>query len=59
MTDPRSVDTAVARIVEATVERGLDALVNCAGVIVEGPLELVPLAEFQRQFDVTSWGRSR
>ncbi len=56
LTDPRSVDTAVARIVEATVERGLDALVNCAGVIVEGPLELVPLAEFQRQFDVNVVG---
>src|SRR5271156_4200730 len=56
LADERSIDGAVAQIVEATGERGLDALVNCAGVIVEGPLELVPLAEFRRQFDVTVAG---
>jgi NAD(P)-dependent dehydrogenase (short-subunit alcohol dehydrogenase family) len=56
LVDERSIDGAVARIIEATGGRGLDALINCAGVIVEGPLELIPLAEFRRQFDVNVAG---
>jgi NAD(P)-dependent dehydrogenase (short-subunit alcohol dehydrogenase family) len=56
VTDERSVAEATARIAEQTRERGLDALINCAGIIVEGPLELVPVAEFRRQFEVNVTG---
>lgn len=52
LADPRSIEEAIAQIVEKTGARGLDALINCAGVIVEGPLELVPASEFRRQFEV-------
>lgn len=56
LTDERSMAEATTRITDATGEGGLDALVNCAGIIVEGPLELAPVAEFRRQFDVNVTG---
>jgi NAD(P)-dependent dehydrogenase (short-subunit alcohol dehydrogenase family) len=55
-TDDRSVEAAIEKVAGATRESGLDALVNCAGIIVEGPLELVPVSEFRRQFDVNVAG---
>jgi NAD(P)-dependent dehydrogenase (short-subunit alcohol dehydrogenase family) len=54
--DPASVATA-AELVEAMLGgAGLDAVVNNAGVIVQGPLELVPPAELRRQFEVNTFG---
>jgi NAD(P)-dependent dehydrogenase (short-subunit alcohol dehydrogenase family) len=57
LTDARSVATAAATVRERTGERGLDGLVNNAGVIVQGPLELVPAAELRRQFEVNVLGQ--
>jgi NAD(P)-dependent dehydrogenase (short-subunit alcohol dehydrogenase family) len=54
VTDPRSVADAVAAVTDVT--DGLYAVVNNAGVIVQGPLELVPRAELRRQFDVNVHG---
>jgi NAD(P)-dependent dehydrogenase (short-subunit alcohol dehydrogenase family) len=52
--DPGSV-AAAADTIGAEVA-GLRAVVNNAGVIVQGPLELVPPAELRRQFEVNTLG---
>lgn len=56
VTDEESI-AAAAKEIEARVGgRGLDALVNNAGVIVQGPAELVPLEAWRRQFDINLFG---
>ncbi len=37
-------------------ETGLDALVNNAGLLISGPLELISLEQLRRQFDVNVFG---
>ncbi|WP_026922736.1 SDR family NAD(P)-dependent oxidoreductase [Glycomyces arizonensis] len=59
VTDPASVAEALGRIAAERGEAGLQAVVNNAGVIVQGPLELVPDAELHRQFDVNVFGPVR
>jgi len=56
VTDPGSVAEA-ARFIEAGCDgRGLDALVNNAGIAVAGPVEGVPLEDWRRQFEVNVLG---
>jgi NAD(P)-dependent dehydrogenase (short-subunit alcohol dehydrogenase family) len=55
VTDPDSVATAAGKIAAAE-DGGLYALINNAGLIVQGPLELVPPAELHRQFAVNVYG---
>jgi len=59
VTDEASVAAAAAQVEERVGERGLDGLVNNAGVAVTGPVELIPLAEWRRQLEVNLLGRSR
>jgi NAD(P)-dependent dehydrogenase (short-subunit alcohol dehydrogenase family) len=54
VTDPDSV-AAAAKQVAGEVD-GLWAVINNAGVIVQGPLELVPADEWRRQLDVNTLG---
>lgn len=56
VTDPASVARAAEAVTEATAGAGLRAVVNNAGVIVQGPLELVPAHELRRQFEVNAFG---
>jgi NAD(P)-dependent dehydrogenase (short-subunit alcohol dehydrogenase family) len=56
VTDPASVRSAAGEVEKAVGDRGLRAVVNNAGVIVQGPLELVPAHELRRQFDVNTIG---
>jgi NAD(P)-dependent dehydrogenase (short-subunit alcohol dehydrogenase family) len=56
VTDPASVANAAKVVAEATGEDGLRAVINNAGVIVQGPLELVPPQELRRQFEVNTLG---
>ncbi|WP_214413895.1 SDR family NAD(P)-dependent oxidoreductase [Sphaerisporangium fuscum] len=51
VTDPESVADAAEQ-----VDGGLHAVINNAGVIVQGPLELVPPGELRRQFEVNTYG---
>src|SRR5262249_861210 len=51
---PESVAAAAKRI--AGEVDGLRAVVNNAGVIVQGPLELVPADEWRRQLEVNTLG---
>ncbi|EFC82177.1 SDR family NAD(P)-dependent oxidoreductase [Parafrankia sp. EUN1f] len=54
--DPDSVAAAANRISVETGGEGLRAVVNNAGVIVQGPLELIPVGELRRQFEVNTYG---
>lgn len=58
VTDPASV-TAAVETVAARTGGALYALVNNAGVIVQGPMELVPAEELHRQFEVNVYGPAR
>jgi NAD(P)-dependent dehydrogenase (short-subunit alcohol dehydrogenase family) len=57
ITDESSVAAAAERVAEATGADGLDGLVNGAGVIVQGPVELVPPEALRRQFEVNVLGQ--
>jgi NAD(P)-dependent dehydrogenase (short-subunit alcohol dehydrogenase family) len=54
VTDPASVAAAADTVRQQTP--ALHAVVNNAGVIVQGPLELVPPEELRRQFEVNTFG---
>ena len=55
--DAASIAAAAAAIGQQVGERGLDGLVNNAGIGVSGPLELVPIEELRRQFEVNVIGQ--
>lgn len=55
VTDPDSVADAVARVLGDGCA-GLHGIVNNAGIIVQGPLELVTPEELRHQFDVNVFG---
>jgi NAD(P)-dependent dehydrogenase (short-subunit alcohol dehydrogenase family) len=52
VTDAGQIVAAAERIGEAVGGRGLDGLVNNAGIAVPGPLETLPIEDFKRQIDV-------
>jgi NAD(P)-dependent dehydrogenase (short-subunit alcohol dehydrogenase family) len=58
VTDARSVTAAAEQVSGEVGAQGLQALINNAGVIVQGPLELVPAGELRRQFEVNTFGPS-
>ena len=57
ITDETAIGQAVDQIESTVGERGLRGLVNSAGIIVEGPLELIPVGDFRRQLEVNVTGR--
>jgi len=59
VTDADSVSAAAKQIADQQGGRGLHAVINNAGVIVQGPLELVPESELRRQFEVNVYGPVR
>jgi NAD(P)-dependent dehydrogenase (short-subunit alcohol dehydrogenase family) len=52
VTDAGQIEEARGRVEVQTAARGLDALVNNAGIGIGGPLELVSREDLRRQFDV-------
>jgi len=56
VTDQSSIASAAAAITDRTGPDGLAALVNNAGIGIGGPVEVVPLTDWQRQFDVNFFG---
>ena len=56
VTDGASVTAAAEHIREATGSAGLAGLVNNAGIAVAGPLEFLPIEDFQRQLEVNVTG---
>jgi NAD(P)-dependent dehydrogenase (short-subunit alcohol dehydrogenase family) len=57
VTDEQAVASARADVAERVGETGLHGLVNNAGLIVQGPIELVPLHALRRQFEVNVIGQ--
>ena len=57
VTLPASIDTAVDEVTGRLAGRGLDGLVNNAGVGFPGPLELLALEDLRRQLDVNVIGQ--
>ncbi|MEV7342870.1 SDR family NAD(P)-dependent oxidoreductase [Streptomyces sp. NPDC093544] len=55
--DPASIAAAVDSLAPTLDGRGLDALVNNAGIIVQGPVELVQLHALRRQFEINVFGQ--
>jgi NAD(P)-dependent dehydrogenase (short-subunit alcohol dehydrogenase family) len=56
VTDPQSVQAAAKDVTARLHGRGLRAVVNNAGIIVQGPQELVPATDLHRQFAVNVLG---
>jgi NAD(P)-dependent dehydrogenase (short-subunit alcohol dehydrogenase family) len=57
ITDPTSVARAVETVTGVVGGAGLAGLVNNAGIIVEGPVELIPIEEVHKQFEVNVIGQ--
>ncbi|HLL88985.1 MAG TPA: SDR family oxidoreductase [Tepidisphaeraceae bacterium] len=57
VTDERQVAAAADVVRGAVGAAGLHGLVNNAGVVVAGPVEFVPLADWRRQFEVNVFGQ--
>ena len=57
VTDEAGIEESARRVAEATGERGLDGLVNNAGITVQGPLEYLALDELRRQLEVNVVGQ--
>jgi NAD(P)-dependent dehydrogenase (short-subunit alcohol dehydrogenase family) len=56
VTDGNQIDDALRDLEAVLGARGLDALVNNAGVAVGGPLEYLPPAELRRQLEINVVG---
>jgi NAD(P)-dependent dehydrogenase (short-subunit alcohol dehydrogenase family) len=56
VTDPAAVAAAAELVRREVGDAGLQAVVNNAGVIVQGPLELVSTHELRRQFEINTFG---
>jgi len=57
VTVPDQIEQAQRAVADHVGERGLDGLVNNAGIAVSGPMELIPMNEFRRQFEVNVLGQ--
>jgi NAD(P)-dependent dehydrogenase (short-subunit alcohol dehydrogenase family) len=57
VTDPASIAEAAKTVSEALGSAELVGLVNSAGLIVEGPIELLPLEAIRHEFEVHVIGR--
>jgi NAD(P)-dependent dehydrogenase (short-subunit alcohol dehydrogenase family) len=56
VTDADSIAAVRDRIEAETGGRGIDVLVNAAGIAVLGPVEAIPDAQLRRQFDTNLFG---
>ena len=57
ITDEGSIAAAAQTVSDAVGDRGLAGLVNNAGIVKPGPLELQPLADFRTQLEVNLVGQ--
>ncbi|RCJ22572.1 short-chain dehydrogenase/reductase [Nostoc sp. ATCC 43529] len=57
VTDAESIASVVDKVTDTVGDVGILGLVNNAGIAVPGPLELLPIAEFQHQMNVNVTGQ--
>ena len=57
VTDQGTIDAAAEQVRAGLGGRGLDGLVNNAGITVQGPLEFLPLDDLRRQLEVNVVGQ--
>ncbi len=57
VTEPDGVAAAAQLVAAAVGDAGIAGLVNNAGIVVPGPLELIPLDAFRRQIEVNLIGQ--
>jgi NAD(P)-dependent dehydrogenase (short-subunit alcohol dehydrogenase family) len=56
ITKPEAVKAWAGGVSEALGEAGLDLLINNAGILTPGPIEVLPLDAIRREFDVNVFG---
>lgn len=56
VTNPEQIAAAARFVADAVGDRGLNALVNNAGIAIAGPLEFIAPADFRRQLDTNVTG---
>jgi NAD(P)-dependent dehydrogenase (short-subunit alcohol dehydrogenase family) len=56
MTDPAAVKAWAGRVSDTLGDAGLDLLINNAGILTPGPIEVLPLDAIRREFDVNVFG---
>src|SRR5882724_11387472 len=56
MTKEGSVKAWAAGVSDALGDSGLDILINNAGILTPGPIEVLPLDAIRREFDVNVFG---
>src|SRR5579862_8679107 len=56
MTKEESVKSWAAGVSDALGDSGLDILINNAGILTPGPIEVLPLDAIRREFDVNVFG---
>ncbi len=56
MTKPEEVKAWAGGVTDALGEAGLDLLINNAGILTPGPIEVLPLDAIRREFDVNVFG---
>jgi NAD(P)-dependent dehydrogenase (short-subunit alcohol dehydrogenase family) len=56
ITDPGQIEAVARRIAGDTARRPLRAVINNAGIAINAPVELLPMAEWRRQFEVNFFG---
>jgi NAD(P)-dependent dehydrogenase (short-subunit alcohol dehydrogenase family) len=57
VTDAQSIEQAARCVADAVGQTGLAGLVNNAGIVVAGPLEILPLEQLRRQLEVNVVGQ--
>jgi NAD(P)-dependent dehydrogenase (short-subunit alcohol dehydrogenase family) len=56
ITDQHAVTAWVGKVSDELGERGLDVLISNAGTLTPGPLEVIPLDDIRREFEVNVFG---
>jgi len=56
ITDQRAVRAWAGKVSDELGERGLDVLISNAGTLTPGPLEVIPLDDIRREFEVNVFG---
>lgn len=56
VTNPEHIDAVATRIADDPARRPLRAVINNAGIAINAPVEILPLQEWRRQFEVNFFG---